>query len=153
MASLPFQVVFFDLGETLVTKPAVGTRMVWVPGAPESLDKLATLGIRLGVISNTTGLTRPQLLQLLPADFNLGRFETGLVILSSEIGDIEKPDPEIFRRAITAAGVAADQCLYCSESLLETLAAQRTGMRAARLQKPPDSDIDSLAPTLGQLSL
>jgi FMN phosphatase YigB (HAD superfamily) len=153
MAALPFQVVFFDLGETLVTKPASGPRMVWVPGAPASLDKLASQGVRLGVISNTPGLTRPQLLQRLPTDFDFGRFETGLVILSSEIGDIEKPDPEIFHRAITAAGVAAAQCLYCSESLLETLAAQQTGMRAARLQNPPHSDIDSLIPTLGQLPL
>ena len=45
---------------------------------------------------------------------------------------------------MTKAGVPADQCLYCSEDLVETLAAQRTDMKAARLIPPPGSDLSKL---------
>ena len=55
-----------------------------------------------------------------------------LVILSSEVGH-EKPSKEIFELAVTRAAVAANTCLFCTETLLDTLAAQQVGMRAARL--------------------
>ena len=120
------RVIFFDLGDTLV-----GASRSWQPGARGALATLAEGGSRLGLISNTTGLTdRAAILALLPADFSLTAFEAGLVIFSSEVV-IDKPQTGNFEKALAAAGLPAAECLYCSENPVETLAAQAAGMRVA----------------------
>ncbi len=134
----PVEVIFFDLGDTLVASG--GT---FVSGAEALLADLAARGVRLGIISNTGDWTREQLSAHLPPAFPWGRFEPGLVVLSSEV-HVEKPNPTIFRLAVLRAGVAATQCLYCSESLLEALAAQAAGLLAARIQPPPHSELGEL---------
>ena len=138
MASATLQVVFFDLGDTLVISSDE-----WVPGAQAVLSMLRTRNIRLGVISNTGTLSRPQLLQFLPSDFDMQVFESSLVLLSSEVG-VEKPALEIFQLAVERAGERAAQCLFCTENFVDTLVAQQVGMRVARLQKPPASDLQQL---------
>jgi len=134
-------VVFFDLGDTLVRSPAA-----WVPGAKEALAALRAKGLRLGILSNTGQLAREQILEQLPADFTLAVFDPQLVLFSSEVG-IEKPALSIFYLGLQRAEVDARQCLFCTESLIDALAAQRTGMIAVRLLQPPASDIGSLVPT------
>jgi FMN phosphatase YigB (HAD superfamily) len=137
------KVVFFDLGETLVTQAKT-----WVPGAKNLLVQLSGKGVRLGVISNTGNLSRPDILKLLPADFDLNLFESKLVLFSSEV-HVEKPAPAIFQLAIKRAGVPPDKSLFCTEDLLDTLAAQRAGMRTARVLKPASaSDLASLVNVL-----
>lgn len=142
------QVVFFDLGDTLVDVDA----HVFLPGAKALVAQLRAKGTRLGIISNTGDLNRVQIAALLPPDFDWTRFEPGLVVFSSEIG-VEKPTPAIFDAAVTKAGIAASLCLYCSENLIETLVAQKVGMRAARLQRPPQSDANALLTALIQTEL
>jgi putative hydrolase of the HAD superfamily len=138
-------VIFFDLGETLVTKPRR-----WLPGANALLDGLRQQGVRLGIISNTGDLTtRAQILDLLPIDFDLTRFERALTLFSSEVG-LEKPQKAIFEEAATRAGVPANQCLYCSEDIVETLMAQHAGMRSIRVQTPPNSDLDKLQQSIAE---
>lgn len=141
------RVVFFDLGQTLVV---TATRRL-VPGAAVTLSQLRAAGVRLGIISNTANMTRAQILARLPTDFDLNLFEPALVLFSSEAG-VEKPNPTIFSRAVAQAGVPARECLYCSEDLLETLAAQGVGMAAARLLPPPQSDLSSLVNVLQRLA-
>src|SRR5262245_8146820 len=68
MASV--SVVFFDLGDTLVS--SVTTQ--WLPGATDTLSKLKQKGIRLGIISNTGDLDRADLQPLLPSDFDFNLF-------------------------------------------------------------------------------
>jgi bacterial leucyl aminopeptidase len=146
-----FEAIFFDLGETLVTRVPGAARQAWVPGAPEVLSRLRDQGVRLGLISNTEGLTRATLLALLPEDFRFDLFEAALIILSSEsVPPVAKPQPGIFRLAVSAAGVEPQACLFCGESLPETLAAQGIGMRAARLKAPPASDLGELLQLLEQ---
>lgn len=127
--------VFFDLGETLVTKPRK-----WLPGAQAVLSSLRFKGFRLGLISNTDKLSRNELLDLLPIDFSYALFEPTLILLSSEVG-IKKPAIGIFELAIQRAALPASQCLFCTENLLDTLVAQGAGMRVARIQA---SDIETL---------
>jgi putative hydrolase of the HAD superfamily len=134
--------IFFDLGDTLITKDKG-----WVPGAKSVLADLRKRGLRLGLISNTGDWDRAELLQHVPPDFSFNLFEKVLVILSSEV-HVVKPDPEIFRRAIKAAALPPGACLFCGEDLTETLAAQQVGLRAARVQAPPNSDIESLVEKL-----
>ena len=149
MATLTYEVVFFDLGNTLIQEKA---EKAWVPGAHSTLSLLYQRGLRLGVISNTGKLDRSQLLALLPPDFDLDQFESPLIILSSEVG-VVKPSPEIFRLAVARTGIEPRKCLFCTEDLLHTLVAQQVGMHVARLQKPPNSDVGELATVLEQLEI
>jgi len=122
------QIIFFDLGDTLVKSPRT-----WLPGVKAALTSLKATGFRLGIISNTTGLaTRTAILNILPTDFDIAVFEPALVLFSSEVG-IEKPKKAIFAKAAVAAGIPAGDCLYCSENSVETLVAQSVGMRALRI--------------------
>src|SRR4051794_30538460 len=129
---LIYKVIFFDLGETLVSN------RMWVPNARELLNRLELDGLRLGIISNTAQLDRKSLNEFLPADFNWSQFEESLILLSSEV-HIEKPNVGIFKLAIDKAGIASHLCLFCSENPLDCLVSQQVGMHSYRLQKPPDS--------------
>lgn len=132
-------IVFFDLGNTLVT-----SSRHWLPGAKPLLYGLRHKGLRLGIISNTTGLSnRADILKLLPADFDPSAFETNLTLFSSEVGK-EKPQTAIFLEAVARAGRPAKECLYCSEDIVETLMAQEIGMRSIRVQSLPNSDLSVL---------
>jgi len=147
MSNYIHPVIFFDLGLTLVGPDP----KEWTPGAKTVLSDLRAAKVRLGVISNTRDLNRPELEAKLPSDFKWTLFTSKLVLLSSEVG-IEKPDLRIFRLAIERSGLAAAECLYCSEDLLETLAAQSVGMSAARVLSPPNSDLRLLPERLKALS-
>lgn len=142
------QAVFFDIGNTLVVS---GTRE-WVPGARQLLRDLGAAGVRLGVISNTDRLSRDELAPLLPADFDWDAFEARLVILSFEVGH-EKPEREIFDIALGRAGGDPSASLFCTESLVDTLAAQTVGMRTARVIPPPASDLSSVLDALRTVRL
>jgi FMN phosphatase YigB (HAD superfamily) len=84
--TLSTQILFFDLGDTLVRSPRT-----WLPGAKELLASLKAKGFRLGIISNTTGLAnRTAILNILPTDFDITIYESAMVLFSSEVG-IEKP--------------------------------------------------------------
>src|SRR5215212_2028052 len=105
MSNTPIQVLFFDLGDTLINHSNA-----WLPGAKAALAWLRQKSIRLGIISNTGNLSRPEILNLLPPDFDLNVFEANLVIFSSEV-NAQKPDPRIFQLAIEQAGLQPNQCL------------------------------------------
>ena len=123
-------VIFFDLGDTLI-----GENRTWIDGAKSVIETLHARGLRLGIISNTRRLERDQILDLLPPDFDLDLFEESLVLFSSIVG-IAKPELGIFLEAVRRADVPPNQCLFCTEALDHTLAAQRAFMRTARLYRP-----------------
>ena len=129
---------FFDLGDTLV-----GNNRDWLPGAPATLNKLRSRHIRLGIISNTGDMSRPAILNRLPADFDLGIFQNDLVIFSSEV-HLEKPDPAIFRLAIQRSPLLPVDCLFCTEETSHIPIAQQLGMKVVNLRRPPNSDIGKL---------
>lgn len=136
------KVIFFDLGETLVTRDNQ-----LITGAKAMLIALHEKGVRLGIISNTGNLTRAQIVGMLPADFDFSIFEEQLIIFSSEVG-VEKPDLKIFRLALNKTGIGAKDCLFCTEDLVHTLVAQQIGLRTARVLPPPTSDIADLSKNL-----
>lgn len=123
---MAIKVVFFDIGNTLVSKKS------WMPGALKFIGTLKEKTIRVGLISNTGNLSREQLEKLLPEDFDFAAFEEGLTLLSSEVG-VEKPSLGIFSLAIQHAGVSPWETMFIVESLTESLAAQRAGMQSARI--------------------
>jgi FMN phosphatase YigB (HAD superfamily) len=147
MSSTVIMTIFFDLGDTLVK--SVDPK-IWLPGAKNLLASLKQKGLRLGIISNTHGLPdRQAILDILPIDLNLSIFEIPLVLFSSEVG-IEKPKKEMFEKAVAAANIQASRCLYCSESIVETLMAQRVGMRSIRVQMAPNNDLADLENRLAE---
>jgi len=136
------KVAFFDLGGTLI-----GNNRDWIPGAQDTLSKMRQRGIRLGLISNTKDLSRAEIMELLPRDFDMSLFHNDLVIFSSEV-HVEKPDPQIFNLAIKRAGVKPNECLFCTEELPHISAAKQEGMQTALVQAPPNSDIGTLVERL-----
>lgn len=150
MDATPIRTVFFDLGDTLV----VSNTRSWIAGAKQAISDLKSQGVRIGVISNTGDLTREELAPYLPTDFDWEAFTPQCVILSSEVG-YEKPHPEIFRIAIATAApdMAAGECLFCTEDLVDTLAAQRAGMLTSRFLPPPNSDIGTLVASLDKTGI
>jgi putative hydrolase of the HAD superfamily len=138
-------VIFFDLGNTLVTRDPAA----WLPNAQALLSDLRQSKFRLGVISNTGNDTRVQLLKLLPVGFDFNAFDADLVLLSSEVG-AKKPQKAIFDEAVKRAKVPADQCLFCTEDIVDTLMAQQSGMRTIRVQPPPNSELDKLQEAIAE---
>jgi len=159
------KVVFFDLGDTLVEKDPSSPgelKFRWLSGARNTLLALAGAGLRVGLISNTGTFGRDDLSRALPADFRWSLFDAHLVLLSSEV-KLLKPDLRIFRLALRrsqehdnpeeALRTNPQQCLFCGESIVETLAAQLVGIRAARMLSGVQSDVGGLVDKLREARL
>jgi FMN hydrolase / 5-amino-6-(5-phospho-D-ribitylamino)uracil phosphatase len=91
-------------------------------GVVETIDGLRGR-YSLGVITNGDGkLQRAKWLRL-----NLG---IELVVISAEFG-FEKPDPRIFARACSLAGVAANEAVFVGDRLdVDVAGAKAAGIRA-----------------------
>lgn len=120
-------------------------------GALELLDELRGRGLRVGIVSNWS--TRlPRLL----ADLDVTRRVD--FVLCSAVERLEKPDPEIFRRALERAGVRPDQAVHVGDDLeKDVLGARRMGLRtilvdhagrAERGHEPRARDLHQVAETL-----
>lgn len=131
---------FFDIGKTLVRNSE------WLPGSRACIYALRLQGARLGIISNTGSMTRSELAALLSNDFDFGHFHSSIVLLSSEVG-LEKPDPRMFLRAISASASASQRCVFVGEDLEETWVAQSVGIRAIRVAHFP-RDFDTITQLL-----
>ncbi len=102
-------------------------RNLWsflLPGTHQILERLATKGHLLGVISNSDGQVRQQLIEAGLAPFF--RF-----ILDSHCVGCEKPDPTIFRLALRAARLEPAEVLYVGDIVhIDAHGAQGAGMAA-----------------------
>lgn len=107
-----------------VTRPASSWDRVDAATLP-TLEALAARGYRLGIISNSNGTLGAHLDRLGMS----GRFE--MILDSSEVG-VEKPHPEIFRKALAqAGGAAADRSLYVGDVYaIDVLGAAGAGLHA-----------------------
>jgi putative hydrolase of the HAD superfamily len=95
---------------------------VALPGAAETLAALRAQGFRTGVISNADG----RIAQLLDAAGLAPHLEA---ILDSHVEGVEKPDPEIFRRALERLGVSAPRAVYVGDIYaIDALGARAAGM-------------------------
>ena len=100
---------------------------------PETLiqeDLLAALRKhhRLVLLSNTTRIHFEGILKNYPL---LRQFHA--FILSYEVG-VMKPGPEIYRRAVTAAGCAPEECFFTDDIAEYVEAARREGIDAVQFQ-------------------
>jgi phosphoglycolate phosphatase len=92
------------------------------PGLIESLDRLAQRGLRFAVCTNKLERLSVQLLkQLKLAD----RFE---VICGQDTFGMQKPDPEVLRRTIVAAGGSMRRSVMIGDSITDISTARAAGI-------------------------
>jgi putative hydrolase of the HAD superfamily len=77
-------------------------------GLLAALDRARQAGILLGVVSNSEG----RLQQVLD---RVGLSPRMHVVLDSALEGVHKPDPEIFRRALSRLGVAPERALFAGD--------------------------------------
>lgn len=93
-------------------------------GGLEMLDEWRSRGLKVGVVSNWSARL-PGLLEA------VGIAQRVDFVLCSALERLEKPDPEIFLRALARAGVRPDEALHAGDDLdKDVLGARRVGMRA-----------------------
>jgi len=107
---------------------------------PEVIDVLEKLPrFQLAVVSNFDGRLRFVLEQL-----GISKF-FACVFVSSEIG-ADKPDPEIFRRALLSIGLKPSEVLYVGDDPeRDWKAASAAGLSIFRLDRPRTSLLDLVA--------
>jgi FMN phosphatase YigB (HAD superfamily) len=150
------QAVFFDLGETLVTRPPGAALFVEVPGATALLDELDRARVPVGIITNVpAGFTLDDLRALLADPSLLDRFD--VVQLSSE-ASAPKPAPSIYLEAHAALAGAPpiERTAFVTEELSgiadraddPTLGARAAGMVGVFLSTTPSPLADhTIAPS------
>lgn len=93
-------------------------------GTRAALERLATAGFRLAVVSNADGRVEG----LMESVGLRHHFE--FVLDSGEVG-VEKPDPAIFRMAVDRLGLEPRQCLYVGDLFpVDVVGARNAGLRA-----------------------
>ncbi|MEY2572003.1 MAG: putative hydrolase of the superfamily [Verrucomicrobiota bacterium] len=112
---------------------------------PEAIEVLKTLQARfeLAVVSNFDGRLR-----MIFEHLGVSRFFTH-VFLSSELG-ADKPDPEIFRRALDLSGVQPNEALHVGDDPgRDWDGASAAGLSVFRLERPRNSlrDLLSILPS------
>jgi putative hydrolase of the HAD superfamily len=91
-------------------------------GLPHALARARAGGIRLAVVSNSEGKIGAMLERV-------GLAEHFELIVDSHLEGVQKPDPEIFRRALGRLGVAAERALYAGDiPEVDVLGARAAGM-------------------------
>lgn len=103
------------------------------------LRHLKRMGYKLGLISNWD-LTARSVLEQNGLDQELDE-----LIISSEVG-LEKPNPDIFRLALSRAGVTAGQSLYVGDNYYDdVIGSQRVGMHCLLINPYGNRGIEELS--------
>ena len=97
----------------------------WVPpDVVPALTRLRSLGTRLVMVSNANGTIQAHMQRLSLASY------FGL-ILDSQCEGVEKPDPELFRRALARSGAAAATTVHVGDLYhVDVLGARAAGIEA-----------------------
>jgi putative hydrolase of the HAD superfamily len=93
---------------------------VWrqhVRGSVDGLRHLATLGVKLGIISNSDGTVEEQLRRGEICQVGDGLGVPVLAIIDSGVVGVSKPAVEIFRHALDPIGVEAERALYVGDTV------------------------------------
>nr|WP_312892744.1 HAD-IIIA family hydrolase [Allostreptomyces psammosilenae] len=108
-----------------------------VPGARAALDALRAAGLRVGVVSNQSGVARglisPEQLAAVNARLEelLGPFDTWAVCPHGDADgcDCRKPAPGLVHRAAADLGLTADRCVVVGDIGADIAAARAAGAR------------------------
>jgi histidinol-phosphate phosphatase family protein len=143
----PPAVVLFDRDGTLIEDvPYNGVPGLVrpVPGARQALDRLRAAGIRLGVVTNQSGIGRGLLTAEQVAAVNgrvgelLGPFDTWAVCPHAPDGGCRcrKPAPGLIEQALAALGEPAGRCAVVGDIGSDVAAALAAGARPVLVPTP-----------------
>ncbi|MFC3773177.1 HAD family hydrolase [Paenibacillus sp. GCM10012303] len=108
-------------------------------GAKMTLRHLRSLGYRLGLISNWDESARAVLAR------NGLDEELDEIVISSEVG-IEKPNPDIFRMALSQANVTASESLYIGDNYYDdVVGCQKVGMHCLLINAYGNRGVEELS--------
>ncbi len=123
------------------------------PGAECAVRDLAARGVTLGIVSNT-GRTPGAILRRVLDRHGLLRY-FGPIAYSDEVG-VRKPEAEIFRVTLAAAGTKPAVALHIGDNPdADVVGARGIGMRAAHYTagfRAPAADADLIIPDLEMLA-
>jgi HAD superfamily hydrolase (TIGR01662 family) len=89
---------------------------------PAALERARDAGIKLAIVSNSEGRLRSVLERV-------GLFSHFELVIDSHLEGVQKPDPEIFRRALVRLGVHAERSVYAGDiPEVDVHGAERVGM-------------------------
>lgn len=142
-----FDAVLLDRDGTLILDvPYNGDpgRVVPMPGARAALDRLRAAGLRLGVVTNQSGLARGKFTAAQLATVNrrveelLGPFDTWQVCPHDDAAGCgcRKPAPGLVAGAAAALGVPADRCVVVGDIGRDMTAAQAAGAAGVLVPTP-----------------
>jgi putative hydrolase of the HAD superfamily len=123
------------------------------PETLETLARLREMGLSLGVISNVSLL--PEKLRADVDALGIGRY-LGSAVFSSEVG-VRKPDPRIFRRALSELDADPAHAVFVGDRLNDDIVgAQAVGMRTIltrqfRQEEPKDVRPDAVVERIGEV--
>lgn len=137
-AAWPIEAVLLDRDGTLVIDvPYNGdpSRVEPMPGARTALDRLRSAGLKLGVITNQSGLARGLITedQVAAVDAQvaalLGPFATWQICPHDDAAQCRcrKPQPGLIHDAATALGVALRRCVVLGDRLRDVAAGSAAG--------------------------
>jgi histidinol-phosphate phosphatase family protein len=115
-----------------------------MPGAREAIDRLKAMGLRIGVVTNQSGLARglltPQQVQAVNAevDARLGPFGTWQVCPhgADEGCACRKPRPGMVLSAARRLGVRPEECVVVGDIGADAEAARAAGARSVLVPTP-----------------
>ena len=94
------------------------------PHLGPALARLRSLGFRVAIVSNSEG-------RLLDVFTRVGLGEAFELVVDSHFEGVRKPDPEIFRRALSRLGVEASRAVYLGDIPgVDVAGAHAAGMKA-----------------------
>lgn len=143
----PVKAILFDRDGTLVHDvPYNGDpgRVEPVPGAREALELARRSGLRVGVVTNQSGIARGLVTADDVAKVNarvaelLGPFDTWQQCPHADAGGCacRKPKPGLVLQAAAALGVAPRECLVVGDIGADVAAARAAGARAVLIPTP-----------------
>lgn len=100
----------------------IADRSVPFPGLESALDRLAAQGCRLAVCTNKLERLSRLLLNA------LGMADRFAAICGQDTFGVQKPDPEILRRTIKAAGGRPDRAIMVGDSITDITTARAAGV-------------------------
>ena len=141
----------FEEAVTAYVSPVLARPPARSPGAGEAVRGLVSRGVRLGIVSNTGRTPGIVLRKLLATHDLLQHFS--VISYSDEVG-YRKPDREIFRLTLEAAGASAAEAAHVGDNPVADVAGARAaGLRGIHYapRGAPASDADLVVTDLAAL--
>lgn len=136
-----YQLMLEAVGLPIAHAPAMAKRywdtlldaMTPFPGVCEAFERIASMGMTIGVGTNMTADYQFEKLH------RLGLLRHVNFMVSSEEVSAEKPDPRLFNLCAAKAGCEPGECVFVGDSLKgDVLGALNAGMRAVWYNPAPD---------------